>query len=385
MPEDIVEGTRRNIIIIYSYVFNFRTFDCSVFLRLVLPFFQDTKSEEVLVQRSDLTKLEHEHCDKISDDIFRVFCSAILDFPEWDDNSRLSYEWPPSVIDLVTDIENFNLWYAGINDLGLGPEMFSGSLKKLLLYSLCADQCGILKDSDAQLIKARSALDSVLHLYDIVVQTEDINEISFRRTSSRVGLSFQATIFDAQIEEVPSTSNLNYSFAAADGKTPNLDDILQKVLAMNLLVLPGNLVHVQRYQAGLGPSSKCLVTKVVMSGCTDEKSLADIIRDIFSESSSVSLSDIEALNKKLIITVYDGTQSCTVDGSNIKILNGKFNEESILEILCECDYDLSLCAPKVLEMYTNYLKTPTEDMWSKDEVDAFYTALLRYTYIDCLL
>ena len=353
---------------------------------IVLPLFQDSKSEEILVLRSDLIQLDYLHSDKISDCILSSFCTAFFDFPEWDDHSRLSYEWSPKIIELGTDMECLRNWCAIIADLGLRPEMFDGSMNRMFLYALCADQSGLLIESHAEKIVSRSASEAVLSLYDAIKENKDINEKNFRRTSSRVGEAYQAPIADisSDLNSAPNANHV-YSVSISADIIPNIDDFLLKVLSMKL-VLPGDIISLQVTRHGVLQLSKCIVTKVSIFGTTDDKGLAQNICSIFSDLFTLSLADIEAANRKVIVSVYDANQSSwTVDGTNIKVLNSKFTEEFISNMLHDCAYDVNLCFQKIFERYATYLhSTNADDTWTRDEFDAFYAALFRYFLLPIL-
>ena len=347
----------------------------------VLPFFQEI-SDEIIVQRSDIVQLEFSHCERYNDSAKIEFCKALLDFPEWDDHSRPSYIWAAELVALMNENEVHNEWCDYLKSQGLDASLFNGEEKKKFLFGMCAQQSGLLGECNKNSLTMRSASSDVLHLYDMIVQFEDNQDVGFRRSASRVGVNFEVGCYPecrwiekespVSNEELESMRLEGLVHSAFESESHEIDDYLKKVAIMQL-VTTGCIVHAPR---STNPTDRqqtsCgIITKLQVSSSRDMT-----IPELFKDVGKMSVTDCNSLNSEILVSIYDGNQSWSIPITYCTVYSKLIGQDRALEILRDKSFSTDEAFKEIFVLYNKLLRYPDEYLWSKEQFDAFMSAVM---------
>ncbi len=390
----------------------------------VLPFFQKRGSDnDIIVKRADIIPLDGVFCQKYEDEHHRAFCLALLDFPEWDDNQRVSYVWSSMLIDTMNRADVFDSFRQILYSLGLGKEeIFGNDLEKMYLFALCALHSGFLEDcTAATLIRyvndcnegGGSVSDGsvttpdIIELYRTILKFKDNQEKSFRRSASRCGYDFQVPNIPAEypdrmkiclkqlqskcsnndeketktLLEAYRTDGLIHSAVDHEPLTAKvIQEYVEKVMAVPF-VLPGCLVcvrlksiddHVDKgKQDSYGIATRI---RFVNGGPVTESSTVERILDIFQDVDVLTPSQIRDRAKNIMLTIYDGKRSFSAPVEDVKICGKLVDVDTSLEILRSAKYDTKRAFLAMFEMYKKHIANPNGFIWNKTQFDSYLAA-----------
>ena len=401
----------------------------------VLPLFQEVGGEDIIVKRADIVPLDGVFCQKYQDEHHRAFCLALLDFPEWDDNQRVSYVWSSTIIAIMNQIDEYNRFRGIACSLGLDEgAIFGNNLKKMYLFALCALHSGFLEDctastllgcnrsnddndryhndEDGILDRSKTTAD-ICELYKTIVKLKDSEDKHFRRSASRCGSDFQVSSIPpecpaeekvvyfnksrAEVEAENDDENQLLEACRIDGLvhsavilTPQTMEIVKeyvnKVIALPL-VLPGCFVCMgsmnssnsgANYEFRERQDIFGIVTRIRFSdsgpSAAEQSSIAERILDAFQDVNSITPSEIKNRAKNIILTIYDGSKSFSATVSDVKVCGKLVDIDTALEIVRNVKYDMDAAFVAVFDMYKKALAQPTEFCWNKSQFDSYLNA-----------
>ena len=363
-----------------------------------MPFFDF--SEEIIVKRSQIVKLEPYHCIKYQNEMRENFCCACLDFPEWDDHSRPSYVWSTSILNRMNNLNNFLDWCEYLTGtLGFTREFFGNSLKKMFVFSICADHLGLLQECSVERIQNKEVSDDVHALYHMVFHYTDSEDHHFRRTSSRVGEEFQSSLFLSSSSDpddntsplplpppLPTSSTYSSSYTTEEEEEATSSDLINtavhnldpetislylcKVTSMRLIV-PGSIVLCNTVIANTLKPVKGIVTRLQIHPTTPQK---NSLSELYSNIDNLSVEEIVAISKEFSVIVYDGFHSRTFLGFDCYVFNSLTLEDNALEILLKTNYSFDVAFGCLLTQYEKAAQDP-EYLWTREQFDAFNSAV----------
>ena len=100
----------------------------------------------------------------------------------------------------MNETEVFQTWCQKLKELGITASLFGQDLRKVYLFAICAEQSGLLEECHAKSIESKTASEDVLHLYKMILDLNDNQETNFRRSASRVGSSFEVSVYPPLVE-----------------------------------------------------------------------------------------------------------------------------------------------------------------------------------------
>ena len=392
----------------------------------VLPFFQKCGSGDVIVKRADIVPLDGVYCQRYQDIHHRAFCLALLDFPEWDDNQRISYVWSSTLINIIHLSDAFDEFRKKIYSLGLNrKDVFHDDLEKMYLFSLCALHSGFLESCTVDVLLSDDDNSStatgggdnrittnpdITQLYRTVLKMKDNQEKSFRRSASRCGYDFQVPCIPAEYPEEakicvrPSRSeSVNHDndekeiikllegykndgliHSAVDQTsltTEATHEYVEKMMAVPL-VLPGCLVSVELLSRNnYGGKDKQedsygIVTRIRFadSGPTSESDAMERMFDVFKNANALTLSQIKDKAKDVMLTIYDGKRSFSASAEDVKVCGKIVDIDTSLEILRNAKYDTERAFVAMFDLFKKHINCPSDFIWNKDQFDSFLTA-----------
>ena len=160
----------------------------------VLPITCDNLDLATRYPRSDLKHLEKSHMKRISCRRTADFTRAIMDFAEWDDGERLSYNWPQFIINLIKDSNDLSNWVNHVENFNNAKRIKFHDRKKVFLFFLCAELLGLTDEVRSVGPDEPGCSEEVQSLFDSILTIADPHKKPFVRRQSRTGIDFQADI-----------------------------------------------------------------------------------------------------------------------------------------------------------------------------------------------
>ena len=283
--------------------------------------------------------------------------------------------------------------------LGFTREFFGNSLKKMFVFSLCADHLGLLQECSVERIQNKEVSDDVHTLYHTVLDYTDSEDHHFRRTSSRVGEEFQSSLLlssssnpdldtdpDLNVntlippslttysspyttEEEATSSDLIHT-AVRDFEPETISLYLSKVTSMRLIA-PGNIVLCNTVIANTVKPVKGIVTRLHIHPTTPQK---NSLSELYANIDNLSVEEIVAISKEFSVIVYDGFHTRTFLGFECYVFNSLTLEDNALEILLKTNYSFVDAFGCLLTQYEKAVQDP-EYLWTREQFDAFNSAI----------
>lgn len=164
------------------------------------------------------------------------FYLALMDFAEYDEELSNSYYWPDFISLMLLDNNILGDWLNKI----ISHSLFRSpiGLRKVFLYFLCAENCGIAEDLSSEMVLAGICPQSCLELLEDILKFDSAKG-PYRR-GSRVGQQYQAAVYD-QHPNIEDLDNCNDSpVFIPNGEAEFIEEYLGRVHSLRLKYVSTN-------------------------------------------------------------------------------------------------------------------------------------------------